>query len=284
MELINDPKAMQTRSNKLRKNGKTIAFVPTMGALHEGHLSLVDVGKRSADIAVMSIYLNPKQFGPNEDISSYPSNLEMDLELARSRGVDIVFFPSDNAIYPEGFQTYVETSEIAKELCGSLRPNHFRGVTTVVLKLFNIVKPDFAIFGEKDFQQLKTIEQMVKDLDLDIEIIPAPIVREEDGLAMSSRNRYLTPDERLKARSINEALNLAKNIVKSGEQDLDKIVDCVRSHIESTDIAKIDYVKICDPETMEELTTLKTPALLAIAAHFGRARLIDNCILRSHVA
>lgn len=279
MELIDNPKAMQARSNELKRAGKRISFVPTMGALHEGHLSLVDIGKKHADVVIMSIYLNPKQFGPDEDLGSYPSNLERDLELANARGVDIVFCPSDKVMYPEDFQTYVETVKITKGLCGASRPGHFRGVATVVLKLFNIVRPDVAVFGEKDYQQLKVLEQMAVDLNLEVEIIGAPIIREEDGLAMSSRNKYLTPEERRAARSINEALNQAKLSVENGEIDPAKIIDNVKSRIEATNIGKIDYIKICDPQTLEELETLKTPALLAVAAHFGTARLIDNCIL-----
>lgn len=279
MELIKDPKLMQQRSNELRLGGNRIGFVPTMGALHEGHLSLVDTAKGHTDLVVMSIYLNPTQFNNKEDLATYPANLEKDLELARTRGVDIVFCPTDKVIYPKGFQTYVDTEDITRVLCGESRPGHFRGVTTVVLKLFNIVKPDVAVLGEKDYQQLKVIEQMVRDLNVDVKIVSSPIVREEDGIAMSSRNRRLSAEERQAARSINEALNRAKDAVKNGERDIGKIVAGVKRHIEATNIGKVDYVKICDAETLSESASLKLPALLAIAAYFGKTRLIDNCVL-----
>lgn len=280
MEIIKSTKKMRDRANELKRGGKNISLVPTMGALHEGHLSLVDIGKKEADISVMSVYLNPIQFGEGEDLSNYPSNLERDIELAKSRGVDIVFCPTNKDIYPEGFETYTENTGLSKTLCGASRPGHFRGVTTIVLKLFNIVKPDVAVFGQKDYQQLKIIEKMVEDLNIDVKIIPAPIVREKDGLAMSSRNAYLKPQERLAAKSINQALNLVEKLVTGGEYKLDKLTGFVKSHIESTGIGKIDYVKICDPETLQELKSFRAPALLAIAAGFGGARLIDNRILK----
>jgi pantoate--beta-alanine ligase len=279
MELINDPKLMQQKMSTLRGDGKQVVFVPTMGALHDGHLSLVSEGKAHGDTLVMSIYLNPTQFGPGEDLREYPAELEKDLELAKKSGVDILFCPTDTAIYPEGFQTYVETTEITKNLCGASRPEHFKGVTTVVLKLFNIIKPNVAIFGKKDYQQLKAVERLVRDLNLEIKIIGAPIVREEDGLAMSSRNVYLSGAERQAARSINRSLEEVKSAVKEGETELSKLISIVQKMIEKTNIGRVNYIKICHPETLAELQEFKTPALLAVAAHFGPTRLIDNCIL-----
>lgn len=279
MELIRNPKQMQGRSLELEKLGKRIGFVPTMGALHEGHLSLVDVAKNYSDIVVMSIYLNPAQFGPNEDLANYPKSFERDIELAKSKGVDIIFCPDNAEMYPDGFQTSVVTTKLTKRLCGASRPAHFQGVTTVVLKLFNIVRPNIAVFGEKDYQQLKVIEQMTKDLNLAVKIVPAPIVREEDGLAMSSRNENLSPEERRAARSINEALNWAKTAVKNGETNPAALISEIRGRIEGTKTGKIDYIAICDPETLEELEEVKPPFLLAVAAYFGKTRLIDNCIL-----
>ena len=279
MELINDPKTMQARSSQLKKDGQKIIFVPTMGGLHQGHLSLVKRGKDLGRIVVMSIYLNPTQFASGEDLSTYPTALEEDLEKAKNAGVNIIFCPTDKSMYPENFQTSVDTNEISKGLCGKKRPEHFRGVTTIVLKLFNIVKPDIAIFGEKDYQQLKVIKKMVEDLNVDVEIFGAPIVREEDGLAMSTRNSYLDPTERMAARSVNESLQRAKSAVQNGEKNIDKIISDIKLHIESTGVGKIDYIKICDPDSLKELSSLKPPAILAVAAHFGKARLIDNCIL-----
>lgn len=279
MEVVKDTKPMQQLVGRLRLDGKKIGFVPTMGALHEGHLSLVDVAKKHADIVVMSIYLNPAQFNNKQDLATYPSNLERDLELAKKRGVDIVFCPTDEIMYPKGFQTYVETLEITKGLCGSARPGHFKGVTTVVLKLFNIVKPDIAIFGRKDYQQFKVIEQMARDLDLDIKIIGAPIIREPDGLAMSSRNVRLSDTERREALTISGSFKLVKDLVERGENDPNRLISGVREMIESTSTGRIDYIKICDADTLTELTALKKPALLAIAAYFGQIRLIDNRII-----
>lgn len=242
-------------------------------------MSLVDIAKKHADTIVMSIYLNPMQFNNEQDLATYPSNLKKDLELARGRGVDIAFCPTGETMCPAGFQTYVETTGITRGLCGATRPGYFRGVTTVVTKLFNIVKPDVAIFGEKDYQQLRVIERMVRDLDMDIEIIAAPLVREEDGIAMSSRNVRLAEEERRESREINRALKEAAESVRRGERDINKIVKGVKERIGSTKTGRIDYINICDPATLEELKTFREPALLAVAAYFGETRLIDNCVL-----
>jgi len=279
MEIIKTQQTMQERSRELQKKDCRIVFVPTLGALHEGHLSLIDIAKKNGDIVVLSIYLNPTQFSPSEDLSKYPANLEKDLQLAKSRGVGIVFCPNNAEIYPDGFQTTVEVTGITQKLCGSSRPTHFRGVTTVVAKLFNIVSPHVVIFGEKDYQQLKVIEQMVRDLNMNIEIIGAPIFREEDGLAMSSRNQYLSHEERRAAAIIFKSLMAAKEKVWSGEKNSERIISLVKEMITETGIGKIDYVELCNPETLDSVTTIAGPTLLAVAAHFGPARLIDNCIL-----
>lgn len=279
MEIFSVAQEMQYWSSKVKAEGKTIAFVPTMGALHEGHFSLLREGRLRADRLVLSIFVNPTQFGPGEDFARYPRQTEEDLKMAKDLKTDAVFMPLDEVIYPKGYQTYVTVEEVSKHLCGASRPDHFRGVATVVLKLFNIVQPDVAVFGQKDYQQLVVIRRMVKDLNLPIDVVSMQTVREKDGLAMSSRNRYLSPKERKAALSISRALGLAENMVRQGKADLNAILKTVRETIEAEKIPHIDYVKICDPETLEDLPSLRLPALLAIAAFVGPARLIDNRIL-----
>jgi pantoate--beta-alanine ligase len=264
----------------MKNGGARLAFVPTMGALHEGHLSLLREGKKLGERLTLSIYVNPAQFAPTEDLSRYPRDLEGDLEKARYCGTDAVFFPSDEIMYPRLYQTYINVEDVTKNLCGASRPEHFRGVTTVVAKLFNIVEPDVAIFGQKDFQQLVAIKTMVHDLNMPVEIIGCPIVREADGLAMSSRNAYLSKEERCAALSINRSLALASKMVESGEIDAFKIMTAVRKTIEDSKIAKIDYAKLVDADTLTDLTTFKRPALVAIAAFFGKTRLIDNLLFK----
>ena len=271
---------MQNWSLQEGKKGKTIAFVPTMGALHEGHLSLLREGKSRADRLVLSIYINPAQFGPKEDFRRYPRETENDLKKAKELKTDVVFLPTDEEIYPKGYQTYVTVEEVTKYLCGVSRPGHFRGVATIVLKLLNIVMPHIALFGEKDYQQLVVVRRMVQDLNLPIDIVGMPIVRETDGLAMSSRNRYLSPSERNAALSISRALTKAEVLVASSERSLKKILSAVYEIIHAAQVVHIDYVSLCDPETLEELASLKLPALLAIAAFVGPTRLIDNRILK----
>ena len=280
MKIIRTVNAMQEFSKKARRAGKSVGFVPTMGALHEGHLSLLREGRKLGDQLVLSIFVNPTQFGPNEDLEKYPRDHEGDLKKAKGCKVDVVFYPKAKDIYPEGFQTFVNVEGLSKPLCGASRPGHFRGVATVVLKLFNIVQPHVALFGEKDFQQLKVIQRMVKDLDLPVEIKPMPIVREDDGLAMSSRNRYLSPEDRQAALAISLSLSKAQLMVDQGETNPKKIIEMVQATLEETKKIKIDYVKLCNPETLEDLKTLKLPALLAIACLIGKTRLIDNCLLR----
>lgn len=279
MLTIEDPKEMQNWSSEVRENKKTISFVPTMGALHEGHLSLLRKGRELADKLVLSIFVNPIQFGLNEDLQKYPRDLEGDLQKAKNCGVDVVFLPKREIIYPPGFQTYVDVEELSKGLCGGRRSGHFRGVATVVLKLFNLVSPHFALFGEKDYQQLKVIQKMVEDFDLPIQIIPIPIFREPDGLAMSSRNQYLSEKEREIALLLQKSLKTTQNLVKQGEKNIATLLEKTRSSLEFKTEIKVDYIELCDPETLKPLEKLKLPALLAIACFVGKTRLIDNCIL-----
>jgi pantoate--beta-alanine ligase len=278
MNIITTIEDMQRWSEEQRKAGKTVGFVPTMGALHEGHLSLVREAKKKADAVVVSIYVNPTQFGADEDLANYPRDLDADAELCKAAGADVIFAPTDEVMYPDGKKDYVEVEHLGTLLCGKTRPIHFRGVTTVCAKFFDIIKPNVAVFGEKDYQQLVVIRKLVEQLGLSIEIVGGPIVREDDGLAMSSRNAYLSEDERVAARSLNKSLKVAKELVANGERDTSKIKGAVVQTIESTKIPKIDYVHIVDSMTLEDTTEL--PARLCIAAFVGQARLIDNCPLK----
>jgi len=263
----------------MRREAKSIAFVPTMGFLHEGHLSLMKKGREIADIVVASIFVNPAQFGPNEDLASYPRNIERDLRLLQKEGVDIVFLPGEKEIYPDGFQTYVELKNLPNHLCGLSRPVFFRGVSSVVSKLFNIIKPHYAVFGKKDYQQFLIIKQMVKDLNFDIEIVGAPIVREKDGLAMSSRNSYLNKEQRIHALSLYRSLIRAGEIIQTGERMSSKIIGEAAALIQSYPDTEIDYIKICDPENLYDMELIDRPVLMALAVKVGKTRLIDNMIL-----
>ncbi len=268
---------MRSWSVGQRSAGRTIVLVPTMGALHEGHLSLMREGKRRADLLVASIYVNPTQFSPSEDLAAYPRDIDGDVAKCEEVGADAVFVPTDAMMYPEGYRTYVTVEKLGDVLCGATRPHHFRGVTTVCAKLFTMVRPHLAIFGEKDYQQLVIIRKMVFDLNMPMEIVGMPIVREADGLAMSSRNRYLNDHEREAARSLSQSLKVAEGMVAGGERDMNAVKAAVRMTIESTTLPRIDYVSIVDPATLEETSTL--PARLCIAAFVGPARLIDNVLL-----
>ncbi|MFQ5901011.1 MAG: pantoate--beta-alanine ligase [Thermodesulfobacteriota bacterium] len=279
MKLITGIEEMQRWSQTRRGEGKTLVFVPTMGAFHDGHLKLMEKGKGEGDLLLVSIFLNPAQFGSGEDWLSYPGDLDKDLRMAEDAGVDMVFTPSKEAMYPEGFQTCVVVKDVTQNLCGVSRPDHFKGVATVVVKLFNIVMPHTAVFGEKDYQQLVVIKRMVKDLNLNIEIIGVPTVREKDGLAMSSRNSYLNKEERAAAASLYSSLKIGMEMFVSGVRDSLRIIDGVRRRIEEEGLTEIDYVKVCDPETIQEIDTIEDKALLALAVKIGRARLIDNCLL-----
>jgi len=279
MEVINNVSAMQNRSDEFRKAGSTVAFVPTMGFLHEGHLELMRVGKQHADRLVTSIFVNPIQFGPGEDLELYPRDEEGDLEKAEKVGVDAVFLPSVEEMYPEGYQTQVGVARVTQHLCGLSRPGHFDGVTTVVAKLFNMTKPHVAVFGEKDYQQLAVIRRMVTDLNMDIRIIGVPTYREPDGLAMSSQNKYLTPEERHSALCLKDSFFLADQMLKKGQTEAETILKAVASFIENHPFTKIDYIALCHPVTLEDVETLREQTLLALAVRVGKTRLIDNCLL-----
>jgi pantoate--beta-alanine ligase len=280
MKIIRDINEMQSIAEESRLAGKKIALVPTMGYLHAGHLALMDTAQRHGDPVVISIFVNPTQFGPGEDYRNYPRDLDRDLKLASGVGVRVAFIPSVEEMYPAGFQTYVEVTEVTRNLCGRSRPGHFRGVTTVVLKLFQIVKPHAAIFGEKDFQQLVTIRRMAQDLNLDVSVIGHPIVREPDGLAMSSRNVYLDGGQRQTALRLSQALKRAQALVDSGERRAAAVIAAVQKHLTEVDGTQIDYVQICHPETLEDVDAIDGPTLLALAVRVGKARLIDNCVLQ----
>lgn len=273
MDVCKDIDCVRAFVKGIKKQFKTIGFVPTMGYLHEGHMSLVKASKNICDITVVSIFVNPKQFGPKEDYSKYPRNLERDLKLLEEAKIDMVFIPDVDTIYPEGFSTTINIGPLADILEGTFRPGHFDGVCTVVTKLFNIVKPDKAFFGEKDYQQLKIIQKLVKDLNLDIEIVPIPTKREEDGLAMSSRNAYLNQEERRRASSIYRFLLKAKEAFEKGIKDTDKIIEYAKAVL---DVDVIDYIKIVDKETLEEKTTPSKYDRILIAVRIGSTRLIDN--------
>lgn len=279
MKVIATTAEMRTVTRELKRAGKTIAFVPTMGFLHEGHASLLRNARSRGDMLVLSIFVNPSQFGANEDLDRYPRNLEGDLTIARREHVDLVFTPTPAEIYGRGFQTWVEVTELSKPLCGASRPGHFRGVATVVLKLFNIVHADVAVFGEKDFQQLAVIRRMVKDLDLDVEIIGGELVREADGLAMSSRNVNLTPDHRRRALVLRRALEKAESLVAAGETRTLAVLDAAMEILADEPEGLLDYAEIRDAESLEPVETLERPAVFALAVRFGGTRLIDNTVL-----
>ncbi len=270
---------MQSRSRQLRREGRTIAFVPTMGFLHEGHLSLMREGRQRADILVTSIFVNSTQFAPGEDFETYPRDMPRDLALATSVGTDIVFTPDNEMMYTQGFQTYVNPERLSKVLCGISRPVFFRGVATVVSKLFNIVRPDMAIFGEKDYQQLVIIRRMVQELNFEIEIVGGATVRENDGLAMSSRNAYLGADQRPAALSLYQSLQQSRALVQEGEREAGRIIAAATGHITSFDETAIDYIAIVDPETLENMAVIDRPARMALAVKVGSTRLIDNMAL-----
>jgi len=262
------------------KNNKTIGFVPTMGYFHDGHLSLMDRAKKEADIVVVSLYVNPTQFGPNEDLDVYPRNFERDEKLADEHGVDILFYPDNHEMYPHGYKTYVYTEDLSQKLCGKSRANHFRGVTTIVTKLFNIVQPDLAVFGQKDHQQAIIIQRMVKDLNMPIKIIVSPIIREKDGLAMSSRNKYLSKDERNQAVILYQSLQKAKKLVENGELDATILKEKIREEISTSSLAKIEYIEIINDKNLNSVEKIEAGTFAAVAVYFGKTRLIDNIVLR----
>jgi pantoate--beta-alanine ligase len=281
MKVIQDIYQMQNYSDSQRGKGDILGLVPTMGYLHQGHLSLMRIMRTQCDQMVVSIFVNPTQFAPSEDLDRYPRDFERDLQLCQLEKVDVIFYPSADQMYPPSYYTYVNVEKITRVMCGKYRPGHFKGVTTVVTKLFNIVKPHIAIFGEKDYQQLRVIQQMVKDLNFDIQILNAPIVREPDGLAMSSRNEYLNKEEREKAIVLYKSLQLAKKLYAGGERDCLKLKRKIKKFINNIQDTKIEYVEILDPTTLESISNIKDEVLVALAVYIGRTRLIDNMTLKS---
>ena len=279
MRLVRKIREMQKVSGQLKQEGRKIGLVPTMGYLHDGHLSLVKKVKGLCDIVVVSIFVNPTQFGPGEDFKRYPRDEEGDKAKLEGEAVDLLFIPEASDMYPSGYQTYVDVTEVSKGLCGDFRPGHFRGVATVVAKLFNIVKPDVAIFGEKDYQQLLVIKRMVEDLNFDIKIIPGVLIREEDGMAMSSRNTYLSPEERKRALILYRSLLKGKDLFQSGERRASILLKAIKESIKSMDGVTLQYVEIRYVETLEKIKNVDKPAVIALAAIVGSVRLIDNIII-----
>lgn len=282
MKTIESIQEMRSVTEAARSTGKKVVLVPTMGFLHEGHRTLLNTGRSlyGADaLLVLSIFVNPAQFGPKEDLNSYPRDMGRDLNIAKEAGVDVVFSPASAEMYPEGYQTYVEVVRLQDHLCGLSRPGHFRGVATVVLKLFNIVAPHAGIFGKKDYQQLQIIKRMVKDLDLGVGIIEAETVRESDGLAMSSRNSYLSAEERKAAKCLPLSANAAKTAFSGGVRRSSRIIGEVKKIIEKEPLAVIDYIKVCHMDTLEDLDKIEDGAVLLLAVRIGKARLIDNYLL-----
>lgn len=279
MQIISHPDEMARWSDASRARGERIALVPTMGFLHDGHMTLMRQGRSRADALVASIFVNPTQFGPNEDLARYPRDFERDLAMLGTVPVDVVFAPEASAMYSADAETWVEVTGVTRGLCGPFRPGHFRGVTTIVAKLFNIVKPHLAVFGEKDFQQLRAIERMVTDLNFDLEILPVPIVREKDGLAMSSRNAYLSPDQRERALALSLALRAARDRFKCGSCCVEELVAVVSRVLRRTPGIEVEYVEVVDARTLAPTRSLDAPLLIAIAARVGKTRLIDNTVL-----
>lgn len=262
-----------------RKQGLTVGLVPTMGYLHEGHQSLISKSASQNDKTVVSVFVNPIQFGPTEDLATYPRDLNRDMQKVEEAGGDLIFNPEPSEMYPEHFTSFIDTTETTQLLCAVTRPTHFRGVCTVVGKLFNIVAPDRAYFGQKDAQQLATIKRFVRDLNFDIEIIPCPIVREDDGLAKSSRNTYLSPEERKAALILSQSLAKGKSAIEAGERDAQKVIDIIRQNIETEPLAKTDYVEVVDFENIQRVKQISGETLVAIAVYIGKTRLIDNFIV-----
>jgi pantoate--beta-alanine ligase len=278
MRVITSIPKMQQFSLRERRKGKTIGFVPTMGALHQGHLSLIRCARKENDLVVTSIFVNPAQFGPKEDFKKYPRSLKRDSRLCRACGVDLIFYPQAKAIYPPGYLTYITVEKLSDKLCGRSRPGHFKGVATIVAKLFNIVQPDNAYFGQKDAQQSIIIKSMVSDLDMPVKIRVLPTVREKEGLALSSRNLYLKPNERKDALVLSKALKVARGLIKKGIKDSAKISAKMKQVIRRAKSARVDYISIVDLENLEPLKIIRGKCMIALAVRIGRTRLIDNII------
>ena len=279
MLVIEQISAMRDWSEAERRGGRRIVFVATMGFLHHAHVCLVREARKRGDRVVVSIFVNPTQFGPGEDFAGYPRDLARDCALMESEGVEVIFQPAVEEMYPRGYETHVEVERLSAPLCGATRPGHFRGVATVVAKLFNIVRPHAAIFGEKDYQQLQLIRRMVRDLSMDVEIISYPIVREPDGLAMSSRNAYLAAAERQAAVCLSRSLCKAERLFIRGETSAQALIRLALAELAKEPLAKVEYVNLCDAETLDDVETIDDPAVLALAVRIGRARLIDNRVL-----
>ena len=279
MKLLTTIHEMQGATRAVRQAGRRLGFVPTMGALHEGHLSLVRAAKASCDLVAASIFVNPTQFGPTEDLAKYPRSFELDLQLLEREGVELLFAPSVEEMYPAGAVTWVTVEGLSDKLDGRSRPGHFRGVTTVVAKLFHIVAPDAAFFGQKDAAQIAIIRRMVRDLDLPVEIVVGPIVRESDGLAMSSRNAYLSPEQRKQALVLHRSLMRVDSLVKAGERTAAKLIAAAREEFEAENSVRLDYVEIVNPDTLDPVDDISRGALAAVAALVGSTRLIDNLLL-----
>lgn len=281
MEIASTVNELREKILAWKKQGRKIGFVPTMGYLHEGHLSLVRESKKRSDLTVVSIFVNPKQFGPSEDYRVYPRDLERDRALLEREGVDLVFYPPVDVMYPEGYKTYVEVEDLQDRLCGKSRPGHFRGVCTVVLKLFNLVQPDEAYFGWKDAQQVIILQKMVEDLNVPVKIVPLPLVRDHDGLALSSRNTYLSPEERWAALVLKKSLDLAEKLILEGEKEASRIREKMIELISAEPLARLDYVEIVKLSNLEPLDRIEGEALIALAVFIGRTRLIDNLRITS---
>jgi len=279
METITSVAEMQQRATAARDAGKTISFVPTMGFLHQGHASLLREGRAQSDLLVLSIFVNPTQFGVGEDFESYPRDLQQDSEIAAQSGVDIIFAPTAGEMYPQGYQTYINVETVSLPLCGASRPGHFRGVTTVVAKLFNIVKPSQAFFGEKDFQQLTVIRRMVRDLNMDVKIVGMPTIREDDGLAKSSRNTYLSPEERSAALCLSRSLAAVSDLYRSGETNVVRLRKELLNILNSESLARIDYAEFRDGDSLEEVGQADDRTVVALAVRIGSTRLIDNTMI-----
>ena len=278
MKIVRTVKEVREQVKEWKKQGLSVGFVPTMGYLHEGHKSLMDAARKGNDKVVVSIFVNPMQFGPTEDLATYPRDLDHDAALCESAGVDLIFHPEAEEMYEKDFCSFVDMTGLTEGLCGKTRPIHFRGVCTVVNKLFNIVTPDHAYFGQKDGQQLAVIKRMVRDLNMDIEIVGCPIVREEDGLAKSSRNTYLSPEERKAALILSKTVALGKELAKT-EKDANKVVEAMKKNIETEPLAKIDYVEAVDALSMAPVEKLEGTCMLAMAVYIGKTRLIDNTLI-----
>ncbi len=279
MITIDQPSAMQAWSDAEHRRGRSVGLVPTMGFLHDGHLSLVEIARGRCDACVVSIFVNPLQFGAGEDLDRYPRDEAGDRAKLEAAGVDVLYMPAADAMYPDGFQTAVTVAEVTRGLCGDGRPTHFQGVTTVVAKLFNAVRPEVAVFGEKDYQQLATVRRMARDLDFGIDVVGGPIVRDADGLAMSSRNAYLSADERSAARVLSRSLAQARTVCADGERDAATLLSRVRAMVSAEPLVRLEYASVVDASTLRPVERVQSDALLALAAQVGKTRLIDNTLL-----